>query len=506
MFRRVLVVASFVSITAPVPCRAADQWVEVKSAHFTVVSNAGTGAARNLAWQMEQIRSAVGTIWPWVHLDLPRPLVVLGAKDEQSMRALVPQYWQEKGSMHPASVWVDSGERYFLAVRTDIRGEDNRNVNPYSTSYFSYVSMVLRQSVPKPLPFWLERGLAGVLSNTVVSDQRVLVGPPLPDYVRDLREGPRSRMADLVTMTAKSPAFRGDEGARQFDAQAWELVHFLWFGDQGAHSTALQRFINMVLAGADSGTAFREAIGPPEALEGPLSAYASRNVFSFEQLQVDAAVKREAFPERPLPVPESASLRALMHAAMNRPVEARAAIEEARKAGPAPESYVAEALLLERDDKAAEAQAAYQHAVDSGSTSAYAYRRLAGLMWRTPADHDRLVQIEKLLSKATSFNVRDDYAYSMLAEARSELGQTDALGLARRAIALAPQVADHHLTAARILARDRQFDEAQKEIQAAVPLVRSDDEQQRVRELADWLQKARGSGGTQPRYFQLLEF
>jgi tetratricopeptide (TPR) repeat protein len=495
MCRRVLAAVLFTSsMLAAAPCRAGDQWIEVKSAHFTIVSNAGQWSARNLAWQMEQIRSAMAAIWPWAHLELSRPFVVLGANDEQSMRALVPKYWEEKGSVHPISVWVDAGDRYYLAVRSDIKGEDYRNRNPYLTSYFIYVLLILRQSVTRPLPLWLERGLAGVLSNTVVSDQQVLIGPVIPAYLRDLRDGPRSRIADLVKMTHASPAFRGDEGMRQFDAQAWELVHFLWFGDQGAHSAALQHFMDAVQAGGDPDKAFREAIGPPEALEGPLNAYGSRSVFSFQQLQVDAAVKREAFPVRPLPVPESASMRALLHAAMNRPVEARRAIDDARKAGgPAPESYVAEAELLEHEGKSAEARTAYQRAVDDGSTSGYAYRRLASLMWQSAPTHDELVQIEKLLAKATALNNRDDYAYAMLGDAHSQLGEPDGLGFARRAVSLAPTVADHHLAVARILARERKYDEAQKELQAATALARSDDEQRRINELAQWLEKARGS-------------
>src|ERR1043166_1920460 len=110
---RALTVVVFMSLLAAAsPCRAADQWIEIKSPHFTVVSNAGQGAARNLAWQMEQIRSAVGAIWPWAHLDLDRPFVVVGAKDEQSMRVLAPRYWEEKGSMHPVSVWTEGADAY----------------------------------------------------------------------------------------------------------------------------------------------------------------------------------------------------------------------------------------------------------------------------------------------------------------------------------------------------------------------------------------------------------
>jgi len=472
----------------------ADQWIEVKSAHFTVVTNSGQGAARNLAWQMEQIRSALGAIWPWTHLDLDRPFVVIGAKDEASMRALAPRYWEDKGSLHPASVWTGGADCYYLAVRTDVKSEDYVNQNPYQTSYFSYVSLVLRQSVARPLPFWLERGLAAVLSNTVVTDKQVLVGSPIPRYIGEIRNAPRLRLSDLITASATSPAVRGDDAAWRFDVQAWALVHMLWFGNQRAQSTALQHYLDAVLAGTDNEKAFREALGPPDALELPLKVYVSRSVFSFQSLQIDAAVKREAFPLRQLAVPESASLRARFHTAMNRPADARAAIEEARKAGPAPESSVAEAQLLEREGKPDDALAAYQRAAQEGTTSAYAYRRLAWLLWRKSSNpsHDDLARIADTLGKATALNQRDDYAYAMLGEAQSMLGNHDGIGLVRRAISLAPHVADHHLTAARVLARDRNFDDAEKELQAAMPLVRSDDERQRVLDLQQWLQRTRG--------------
>ncbi len=494
MVRRVVIALSVIALFAPAPCRAADQWIEVKSAHFTVVSNAGQGDARNLAWQMEQIRSALAVLWPWAHLDLDRPFIVIGVKDEPSMRALAPRYWEEKNSAHPTSVWIGAEDRYYLAVRTDAKGRDYVNLNPYLTSYFSYVSLILGQSVPKPLPLWLERGLAGVLSNTVVTDQRVQVGPPVPGYLRSLREGSHFRLADLVSMTDRSPAFRGEETQYKFDSESWALVHMLWFADNGAHAASLQHFMDAVLAGADPDKSFREALGPPGALEGPLNVYTTRNLFGYREMQIDVSVKRDAFPSRPLAAPESASLRALFHCAMNRLSDAHAAIDEARKAGPAPESYVAEGLLLDRAGKFDEAQAAYQRAVDGGTTSPYAYRRLAGLSWRHPPSHDGLTQIATLLEKATALNNRDAYAYAMLGEARSELGDHDALGLVRRAISLAPQRADHHLSAARVLARDRNFDEAQKEVQTAMALAQSDEEQQRARTLAQWLDTARGRG------------
>jgi C4-type Zn-finger protein len=45
------------------------------------------------------------------------------------------------------------------------------------------------------------------------------------------------------------------------------------------------------------------------------------------------------------------------------------------------------------------------------------------------------------------------------------------------------------------LARDRNFDEAQKEIQTALALAQTDEQRQRASEVAQWIETARGRGG-----------
>jgi tetratricopeptide (TPR) repeat protein len=160
---------------------------------------------------------------------------------------------------------------------------------------------------------------------------------------------------------------------------------------------------------------------------------------------------------------------------MRRPIEARAAIDEARKAGPsAPESFVAEALLLDRDGKNDEARAAFARAVDAGSTSAYAHYRLASLFSGSDADHDALTQLEKLLSQAVALNNRYAGAYAFLGEVRSQLGVGEPISLVLRAISLEPSEGNYRLRAASVLWRDRKYDDALKHAQAALRLAKDD--------------------------------
>jgi len=124
-------------LLSALPASAADQWIEVRSAHFTIVSNAGERTARRLVWQLEQVRSATAALYSWAKPDLNKPLLVIVAKDENNMRALVPKYWEERRSIRPASVWVTGPDSHYLALRADVEVEDRGTINPYITAYFS---------------------------------------------------------------------------------------------------------------------------------------------------------------------------------------------------------------------------------------------------------------------------------------------------------------------------------------------------------------------------------
>jgi tetratricopeptide (TPR) repeat protein len=485
-----LAVASLLVATA-VPLRA-DEWIEIKSANVTVNSSAGAGTGRNLAWQIEQVRAVVKTLWPWARVDLDRPFTVLAVDDEKGMRALAPVYWETRGAVKPLSVWESGPDQHMLAIRADYQGPSKNNLNPYISAYFAYLNLVLDQSVDVPMPEWFSRGLAGVLSNTIVQESQVLVGPAIPWHIEVLREGTRLHLVDLVKVNRESLDNFGNQKLNRFYAESWAFVHFLMFDKQGSRSAQLNQYFKLVAGGAPPGPALRETLGNVEDLEAEFATYVTRRVFSHVQLKVNLSVKRDEFAERTLPPSEVASLRARFHVAMKRPIEARAAIAEARKADPAaPESYVAEGRLLETEHKPDEARAAFAQAVAAGSKSEYAYFRLANLRWTPGVDRDALQDIEKLLRQSIMLNSRHAEAYAMLAELRSELGNHESLGLAIRATQLEPARSNHQLVVARILARRKEYDEAAKAVGVALSLATTPEEIRAAEELKERIEKAR---------------
>jgi tetratricopeptide (TPR) repeat protein len=266
------------------------------------------------------------------------------------------------------------------------------------------------------------------------------------------------------------------------------------FADNGARWPKLDQFARMTASGADPDAAFAEALGKPEDLVGPFGAYVNRSLFSFRQINVDVTVKREGFTVTRLAAGEAASRRALLHAAMDRPVEARAAIAEARQGGSAAEGEVAEALLLDREGKDDAALAAYARAVEAGSTSPYAHYRLASLLWRDDPGDAAMARIEKLLARAVALNSRDASAYAMLGDARSVLKIGQPIALALNAISIEPANPYHRLAAARILWREGKHDDALKHAEAALSIADTDPDRQRAKDTIAQITRAKAAG------------
>jgi tetratricopeptide (TPR) repeat protein len=466
-----------VSSLVPAPA-AAEKWTETKSAHFTAWSSAGDRQTRELLWQFEQIRFAVATLWPWAQLDLAKPMLILIVKDEQSMKALAPRYWEQKGGMRPASVWVSGGDQHYMAIRADVRGEDDHLLNPYTSAYFAYVNLILTSSFGRDLPLWFSRGLAGVLSNTIVEGNQILLGPVIPWHLERLQADPRLKLKDLIAVTRSSREYTQGDGLARFDAQAWAFVHCLMFGQNAARREQVNKFAVLMQRGKDFEPAFVEAFGQVTGLENDFAAYINRRLYVYQKFTLDRRVTREQFTVRVLPPAESAAGRAAFHVAMGRPNEARTLIAEARKAEPnSANAYLAEALLMQRDNKRDEANAAFVKAANLGSTNATAHYRAAMSLWATTRPETAtLRQMETYLARAAELNPGFAAAYAGLAEVRAALGkpQDDILNLLTKAITLDPSDAWIRIAAARSLWRLQQMPEARKLAEIALSLAGDD--------------------------------
>jgi hypothetical protein len=433
--------------------KAQDTWVEVKSPNFTVVSNAGENRARNVAWQFEQIRAAIQAGWPWARVQLDRPVIVVAAKDENSMKVLVPGFWEKSSrDTRPTSVFGTGASAHYITLRSDVRAEDTQGVNPYVSSYWSYSALTLNEAFNPPLPLWFRNGLAELLSNSIVRDAELQFGRAIPWNVASLQQDARLRLAELVALDSSSPYYTNGATRSRFDAQCWGVMHYMLFGLPDGPQRVNQ-LASLLLKGTASTDAIQQVFGSVEALEQAYLRYQKQPITQYARLKVETNASSKNFPVRTLAPSESSSVHAAVHATYGRPVEARAAIAAGgatRTAG----SYDVEAILLDRDGKRDEAKAAYTRAAELKSENFYTHYRLATMTWTARPDSETLSRMETLLRRSVALNNFFAPSLSLLADTIVQ-GTTpaEALPLATRAASLDPSSAAARLTLARVLAR-----------------------------------------------------
>ncbi len=456
---------------------AADTWIEVRSEHFVVIADVGERKARNVAWQFEQVRSAIHQGFPWAQVDLNRPMVVIAVKDEDDMRKIAPQFWEQRGGTRPASVFVTAPDRFYVALQANVE-EEGQGLNPWAQAFWSYSALVLDTSFSYRLPLWLTDGIASLLSNTIVSEKEIRFGSPIPYQVEMVRTAPLRPLAELFQTTQQSPIYTQGASRERFDAQCWSLVQFLMFGDRADNGTRINQVVKLILDGQSSAAALQQIYGSLDALDQAYRLYVHQGAFRFGRLRVDTDTSMAKYPVRTLAPAESAALRAGFHVAMNRPVEARALLAEARSADAAlVMSDDVEALLLDREQKQDEAMQAFAKAAERGSTSFWTYYRLASLSSQPRMDAAAMADLSAKLERTTTLNPQFAPAFANLANVQMQLRHPDqAVEAARRAATLEPNELSHRVLLARLLMATSHAADAAAVAREALPLARTDQE------------------------------
>jgi len=468
---RVQAVVVMALVLAGVDAAGAQTWREVRGENFIVVSDSSERRVRSIAWQFEQMRAAVAEGLPWVNLNLDRPVYVIAARDENGMRALAPQYWEQRGGIRPASVFVSSQDAHYIALRADTEVTDQLQ-NPHATAYWAYSALVLQRSMGGRLPLWVVNGLAGVLSNTIVRPRGVEFGRPQPWMAERAKEGPRLPLPQLLAVTHASPEYRSGIARERFDAQTWALVQFMIFGLKDNAGPRFDQLIQRLAAGVPSEEAIASVYGSVAALDEAYQLYVHQSVYSFGTLPTSTAIVEDKMPSRVADPAEHATIRAAFHVAMNRPVEARVLLAAARKASP--ESGTAdsiEALLLEREKQTDQARELMARAAARNTTSYWTYYRLATMHTNGPMTAADQATVEPWLERATTLNPRFGPAWAFLSDIQASRRRTpEAIESARRALDLDRSEISHYLRLTRLLMMADRVDEAKAVAQQAAPL------------------------------------
>jgi tetratricopeptide (TPR) repeat protein len=221
------------------PARAAEPtWIEIRSAHFDVVTDAGEKKGREVALRFEQMRAVFGQLLVRQKLRMPVPLTIFALKDDKRFYQMAPLH---DGQPITAPGFFVSGEdhQYFVL---NLFEEDS-----YRAVAHDFAHLLLNYNYP-PTQGWFDEGFAEYFSSIRLDNKQVEIGsdPELGfSYSEDIlgnqnavRNPPKSltdllsgwvwlSVPDLFTMKHDTSSYQEGTHRTLFYAQAWMTVHYL---------------------------------------------------------------------------------------------------------------------------------------------------------------------------------------------------------------------------------------------------------------------------------------
>lgn len=430
---------------------SAEDWVQVGSPHFRVISNAGTAEAVRVATEFEQYRAAFPALVPTARLDTALPVVVFACANARTLQRLLPDVWAA-GAARPGGIFVSGPTATYVALRLDVPAGLGEG-----TIHHEYVHHLLRLNFAR-LPLWVEEGYAEMLTASGLERRKIVVGTHVRAHTRLLRDRQPMTFATLIGVDRDSAEYQ--DNSRLFYAQSWASVHYFAMADQGRHSPKLNQYLAQANSAVSGVAAAEAAFGDLATLGQRIYSYASNGRFASVTVRADFSVPRDSIRTRALSSAELEASIGDFHLQRGRDAAARDSLEQAIELDPTvTRARVSLAFLDWRDGDLETAR-----------------KRLARAMRETPEDPlAHYVRAVVLLAGPPSHETRDDARTSLLralelndsyAIAHAALAQLLAVGdeiqaslhHAERAVELEPGEVSHHEILRRLRTRSGRVD------------------------------------------------
>ena len=473
MFRR-LVPLVVLLVTPILSARdKVENWLQVSSPHFVVVTNSNEKQGRRIADQFERMRSAF-------HAESPKspddpPIIVLAIKDERDFRALEPQEYLTKGTLKIGGLFLRGPDKNYVLMRMDAEGE-----HPYAIVYHEYTHFL--NSKIEFMPLWLNEGLAEFYQNTDIHEKEAALGQPSTDDILWLRQNQLLPLTTLFAVDHNSPYYHEENKGSIFYAEAWALTHYLYIGDLDHKTNRLRDYVKLVSQQVDPVSAASQAFGDLKKLQSELEAYVRHtDGFRYVKRTTSTDVDESAFMLQALTPPQSDAIRADFLAYNQRTSDAQALIDRILQEDPNNvQAHETKGFLEFQQGHFGEAKNWYAKAVQLDSQSFlahYYYGAIAMTEGDTEAE-----KVEASLRTAIKLNASFAPAYDrlaiFLAMHHRNLDEARMMGLT--AISLEPANIGYRVNMANILMTMEKGQSAVDVLHYAAKLAKTPEETQMV--------------------------
>lgn len=328
MLKRFLALGCLV-LAAARPSSASEQWTQVSSRHFVVLTDTGEREGRHLLDQFERMRWLFKTLFPKIDADPPAPIQVYAVRNKKEFQAVEPAEYLAKGKLNLAGYFLPAPDRDYIMLRLDSEEE-----HPFATVYHEYTHLVLKPA-SQWLPIWLNEGLAEFFQNTDIHNKDVVLGQPSRDDILYLQQTSLIPLPALFRVDHNSPYYHEEEKGSVFYAEAWAMTHYLEITDRLDHKDRLGTYLNLVAHHEDSAAAAEQAFGDLKKLQASLGYYIHQgNYREFEVSSASAPLDEASYKVQALTPAQEQEVRGSILVAVGRVQEGQALLTSVLQADP----------------------------------------------------------------------------------------------------------------------------------------------------------------------------
>jgi Flp pilus assembly protein TadD len=196
------------------------EWVEVRSQHFSVVTDAGEKRGREVAMRFEQMRAVFGALMTKANVNLPVPLQIVAFRNTKEMRQFAPLFNGKPTQV--AGLFQGGSDRSFIMLDMSVE-------NPWVVVFHEYAHQLMNGNLRGEFAPWFEEGFAVYFSSIEVDSKEARVGKIPSDDYAILRQMGMMKIADLLRVRQNSQTYNESGNHRTtFYAESGMLMHYIY--------------------------------------------------------------------------------------------------------------------------------------------------------------------------------------------------------------------------------------------------------------------------------------
>jgi tetratricopeptide (TPR) repeat protein len=196
------------------------QWMEIRSPHFSVVTDAGEKRGREVAMRFEQMRAVFGALMTKANINLPIPLQIVAFRNGKELRQFAPLF---KGKpIELAGLFQQDSDRSFILLDMAVE-------NPWTVVFHEYAHQLMNGNLQGEFDPWFQEGFAEYFSSIEVDNKEARVGKIPSDEYKVVQQVGMMKIADLFKVRQNSQTYNESGDHRTtFYAQSSLVMHYIY--------------------------------------------------------------------------------------------------------------------------------------------------------------------------------------------------------------------------------------------------------------------------------------